>query len=122
METSTTKTSSLWAMLSALLIGTLIGTMGNSMVSIALTSFMDSFQVSLTSAVWSLTLYTLTFSVLIPVFGSLSTAIGYKRMFISGMTLVIAGSLSCILAPGFLVFLLARIMIKRLQGLPGTPD
>ena len=97
-------------MLSALLIGTLIGTMGNSMVSIALPSFMDFFGVPLTSVVWSITLYTLTFSVLIPVFGSLSTVIGYKRMFISGMTLVIAGSIGCVLAPGFLFFLIARIV------------
>lgn len=98
-------------MLSALLIGTLIGTMGNSMVSIALPSFKESFGVSLSAAVWSITLYTLTFSVLIPVFGSLGTAIGYKRMFVSGMALVIVGSILCITAPSFFMFLLARIAI-----------
>ncbi len=98
-------------MLSALLIGTLIGTMGNSMVSIALPSFRDSFGVSLSTAVWSITLYTLTFSVLIPVFGSLGTAVGYKRMFVSGMALVIVGSVLCIVAPSFFLFLLARIAI-----------
>lgn len=98
-------------MLSALLIGTLIGTMGNSMVSIALPSFRDSFDVSLSTAVWSITLYTLTFSVLIPVFGSLGTFIGYKRMFITGMALVIAGSILCVVSPTFFVFLIARIAI-----------
>lgn len=103
--------SNLWAILSSLLIGTLIGTMGNSMVSIALPSFMNSFQIPLTSAVWSLTLYTLTFSVLIPVFGSLGSAIGYKRMFITGMWLTAGCSIFCIYAPNYTFFLLARIGI-----------
>jgi DHA2 family multidrug resistance protein len=100
-----------WAMLSALLIGTLIGTMGNSMVSIALPSLMENFSISLTTAVWAITLYTLTFSVLIPVFGSLSASIGYKRLFISGMFLVALSSGLCVFAPNFTVFLIARVLI-----------
>lgn len=98
-------------MLSALLIGTLIATMGNSMVSIALPSFMTYFNVSLSSAVWAITLYTLTFSVLIPVFGALSSAIGYKRLFISGMLLVCASSMLCVFSKSYPVFLIARIGI-----------
>lgn len=98
-------------MLSALLIGTMIGTMGNSMVSIALPSLMEHFSVSLTTAVWAITLYTLTFSVLIPVFGSLSASIGYKRLFISGMVVVTFSSVLCVIAPTFAVFMVARVLI-----------
>ena len=105
------KMSNLWAMLTALLIGTLIGTMGNSIVSIAIPTLMEYYSIPLSSAVWSITLYTLTFSVLIPVFGSLSRAIGFKRMFIGGMVLTLAASLLCIIAPNYLIFLLARVMI-----------
>ncbi len=98
-------------MLSALLIGTMIGTMGNSMVSIALPSLMDSFSIPLTSATWAITLYTLTFSVLIPVFGALSSSLGYKRLFLSGMVLVAFSSMLCVYAPNFAVFMLARVLI-----------
>lgn len=98
-------------MLSALLIGTLIGTMGNSMVSIALPSLMDNFSIPLTSATWAITLYTLTFSVLIPVFGALSASIGYKRLFLSGMVLVTFSSLLCVYAPNFQIFMIARVLI-----------
>ncbi len=100
-----------WAMLAALLIGTIIGTMGNSMVSIAIPSLMDHFSISLTSAVWSITIYTLTFSVLIPVFGILSLAIGYKKLFISGMILVCISSIICALSRNFIIFLIARVGI-----------
>lgn len=111
MTTPAIKISSLWATLSALLLGTLIGTMGNSIVSIALPSLMEYYSITLSTAVWSITLYTLTFSVLIPVFGSLSGAIGFRRLFISGMLLTILSSLMCILARNYLTFLIARIFI-----------
>ena len=65
------KITRLWLMLASLLVGTMIGTMGNSIVSIALPSLMDHYDIPLSSTVWSITLYTLTFSVFIPIFGSL---------------------------------------------------
>lgn len=111
MTTNRLPIPTLWAMLTALLIGTLIGTMGNSIVSIAIPSIMAYYDIPLTSAVWSITLYTLTFSVLIPVFGSLSRAIGYKRLFISGMVITALSSLLCVVAPNFSIFLAARILI-----------
>ncbi|MHC1783672.1 MAG: MFS transporter [Anaerolineaceae bacterium] len=105
------KQNTLWLMLSALLIGTLIGTMGNSIVSIALPSLMDYYSISLSQTVLSITLYTLTFSVLIPVFGSLSKAIGFLRLFVGGMILVTISSLMCIFAPNYPIFLISRICI-----------
>jgi EmrB/QacA subfamily drug resistance transporter len=98
-------------MLSALLIGTLIGTMGNSIVSVALPSLKDYYSISLSQTVLSITLYTLTFSVLIPVFGSLSRDIGFLTLFVSGMVLVTISSLLCIFAPNFTIFLISRVCI-----------
>ncbi len=100
-----------WITLASLLIGTLIGTMGNSMVSIALPSLMQHFDISLTSAVWSMTVYTLTFSVFIPIFGVIGPSIGFKRLYMSGITLIIISSLLCILAPNFILFLVFRVML-----------
>ena len=101
----------LWTSLGSILIGTMIGTMGNSLVSIALPSLMDHFGVSLTSAVWSITVYTLTFSVLIPVFGVIGPAIGYKRLYLGGVTLICISSLLCVLAPNFTFFLIFRVLL-----------
>jgi EmrB/QacA subfamily drug resistance transporter len=98
-------------MLASLLIGTLIGTMGNSIVSIALPSLMDHYSISLSSTVWSITLYTLTFSVFIPIFGSLSRTIGFKRLFTTGMVVVTVSSVLCIFAPNYPLFLVARVAL-----------
>ncbi len=103
-------TKSPWGLLSLLLIGTFMGTLGNSMVSIALSALKDHFSVSLTLAVWSITLYTLTFSVLMPIFSILGPAIGIKRLYLGGMSLVCAGSLLSVLAPNFGIFIFARIL------------
>jgi EmrB/QacA subfamily drug resistance transporter len=98
------------AALAVVLIGTWMGTLGNSMVSIALPTLKDHFGVPLTSVVWSITLYTLTFSVLIPVFGVLGPRIGLKRMYLGGIGLVCLGSLASVLATSFWLFLIARIL------------
>jgi EmrB/QacA subfamily drug resistance transporter len=104
------KTKSPWGLLSLLLIGTFMGTLGNSMVSIALSALKDHFSVPLTSAVWSITLYTLTFSVLMPIFSVLGPAIGIRRLYLGGMGFVCAGSLLSVLAPNFGIFIVARII------------
>jgi len=105
-----TKKAPPWGLLAILLIGTMMGTLGNSMVSIALPTLREHFSVSLTSAVWSITLYTLTFSVLMPVFSAIGPAIGFKRMYIASMALVCFGSLMSTLAPNFFLFLIARVL------------
>ncbi len=100
-----------WLTLGSILIGTLIGTMGNSMVSIALPSLMQHFEIPLTSAVWSMTVYTLTFSVFIPIFGVIGPSIGFKRLYMSGILLIIISSLLCVLAPNFILFLVFRVTL-----------
>lgn len=104
------KTKSPWGLLSLLLIGTFMGTLGNSMVSIALPILKNHFSVPLTSMVWSITFYTLTFSVLMPIFSVLGPVIGIKRLYLGGMSLVCTGSLLSALAPNFGVFIAARIL------------
>jgi EmrB/QacA subfamily drug resistance transporter len=104
------KVESPWGLLVLLLVGTFMGTLGNSMVSIALPTLKDHFSVPLTSAVWTITLYTLTFSVLMPVFSVIGPAIGLKRMYIGGMICVCIGSLLSVLAPNFILFLFARVL------------
>lgn len=104
------KSKAPWQLLSLLLIGTFMGTLGNSMVSIALPTLKDHFSVSLTSAVWSITLYTLTFSVLMPIFSVLGPSIGIKRLYIGGMCFVGIGSILSVTAANFGVFIAARVL------------
>lgn len=104
------KSAAPWGLLAILLIGTFMGTLGNSMVSIALPELKEHFAVPLTSVVWSITLYTLTFSVLMPVFSVLGPAIGLKRLYVCGMICVCTGSILSVLAHNFILFLFARIL------------
>lgn len=111
MKSATRLTPDVSLSLASILIGTLIGTMSNSMVSIALPALMDHFQVPITSAVWSLTVYTLTFSVFISICGVIGPSVGYKRMFLTGMVITMISSIACVLTTNFTLFLVFRFML-----------
>ena len=99
-----------WWILAAVLMGTLVGTFGSSMVNVALPAIMDAFSIEVNSAVWLLTVYVLCVAVLMPIFGRLGDMYGYKRIYVTGISLL---SLSCLLAAvsrwfGLLIF--ARVL------------
>src|SRR5258708_1948808 len=64
---------------------------------------------------WVITAYLLASTAVAPVFGTLSDIYGRRAMIIAALSLFIAGSLLCALAPNMVVLILAR----GLQGLGG---
>lgn len=99
-----------WLLLFALLIGTLLGTMANSMVSMAVSTLDDAFQQPLSIAVYTVSLYTLTMSVLMPVCGSLGGILGHKKIYLGGMLLFTISSILCAVSPTFGWLLAGRIL------------
>jgi EmrB/QacA subfamily drug resistance transporter len=100
-----------WAVLSALLIGTLVGTLGNSVSNVALPAIMAHFQVPLSSTVWVVTLYVVTFAVLMPVCGYLGDLFGQRRLYLWGMGLFTLAQLASGLAPSFAWLLGSRLLL-----------
>jgi EmrB/QacA subfamily drug resistance transporter len=102
-----------WLILAAVLCGTLVGTFGTSLVNVSLPAIIDDFGVPVGSAVWVLTIFTLLVAVLMPAFGRLGDMIGYKRIYLAGLSLMAGSSLLAALAPSLPVLVAAR----ALQGI-----
>jgi len=97
--------------LSAILLGTLLGTLGNSMGNLAIPAVEDYFSLPLSSAVWIVTIYTVVFSVLMPVCGDLGSLLGYRRIYLVGTALAAAAYLASGLAPTFPFLIGARVVL-----------
>jgi EmrB/QacA subfamily drug resistance transporter len=102
-----------WLILAAVLVGTLVGTLGGSMVNVALPDIMDNFGISVSSAVWVLSIYILLVAVLMPIFGRLGDMYGYKRIYLLGLLLFAGASILAALVDWFPGLVAAR----ALQGI-----
>jgi EmrB/QacA subfamily drug resistance transporter len=102
-----------WLILAAVLMGTLVGTLGGSMVNVALPAIMDGFGISVSSAVWVLSIYILLVAVLMPIFGRLGDMHGYKRIYLLGLLLFAGASILAALVDSFPGLVAAR----ALQGI-----
>lgn len=103
--------------LAALLIGTFVGTLNNSVANVAVPSIMADLGVPLSSAVWVVSAYVLTFAVLMPGWGYLGDLYGQRRTYLWGMGLFTLACLGGGLAPSFSGLLAARV----LQGIGIAP-
>mgnify|MGYP000008676848 CR=1 FL=1 len=102
-----------WLILTAVLTGTLVGTFGTSQVNVALPTIMDSFGVMVSNGAWLLSIYILMVAVLMPLFGRLGDMYGYKRIYLSGLGLLVVGLLLAASARWFPLLVFAR----TLQGI-----
>ncbi|MGC8874284.1 MAG: MFS transporter [Chloroflexia bacterium] len=106
-----------WSALAALLVGTFLGTITNSASNVALAYIAAEWHYSLDRAVWVVSLYPLTFAVLLPLGGYLVDRWGVRRVYLMGVRLLALGALGCTFAPS-LPWLLA---FRVLQGVGAAP-
>lgn len=85
-----------WILLLTIGLGTLLNPLNSSMISVALTQMQRDFALTFADASWLISIFYLASSVGQPVMGKLSDMFGSKRLFISGLILVV---ISCVLAP-----------------------
>jgi MFS family permease len=74
---------------------------------------MDHFAVEISNAAWVITIYILLVAVLMPVFGHLGDMYGYKRIYMTGLSLLVLSSALAALAPSFPLL----ILFRGLQGI-----
>jgi MFS family permease len=94
----------------ALALGTLWGlaAMGTSAASVVLGDLRADLGLGVSSVAWVLTIFALTFAAATPVFGRLADAVGPRRPYVVGVTLLGIGALITATAPNLEVLLLGR--------------
>jgi len=100
--------------LMSLLLTMFLAALDQTIVATALPTIARQFR-DVSSLSWIITAYLLASTAVAPVFGTLSDIYGRRVMIIASLTLFIAGSVLCALAPSMSVLIVAR----GLQGLGG---
>src|SRR5471032_919531 len=100
--------------LMSLMLTMFLAALDQTIVATALPTIGRQFQ-DVSSLSWVITAYLLASTAVAPVFGTLSDIYGRRAMIIAALSLFIAGSILCALAPNMPVLILAR----GLQGIGG---
>ncbi|WP_049007680.1 MFS transporter [Enterobacter cloacae] len=102
--------------MAAVMTTTLMGVFDGTMINIALPSMANAMQVSANVAVWFANGYLLSAAMTLAIFAALAARIGYRRVFLAGLTTFTLTSLGCALAKTPEVLIGMRI----LQGIGGA--
>ena len=100
--------------LMSLMLTMFLAALDQTIVATALPTIGRQFA-DVSSLSWIITAYLLASTAVAPVFGTLSDIYGRRAMIVSSMSLFIAGSILCAVAPNMTVLIIAR----GLQGLGG---
>src|SRR5579871_4724259 len=100
--------------LTSLMLTMFLAALDQTIVATALPTIGRQFD-DVSSLSWVITAYLLASTAVAPVFGTLSDIYGRRAMMITSMSLFIAGSILCAIAPNMPVLIIAR----GLQGLGG---
>jgi DHA2 family lincomycin resistance protein-like MFS transporter len=96
--------------ITTLLISTFIVILNETIMSVALPQLMSDLGITASAAQWLTTAFLLTMAVVIPITGFLLQRFTTRAVFTTAMTMFSAGTLLAILAPGFEVLLVARVV------------
>src|SRR5690625_2099818 len=94
-------------------LGILLNPLNSSMIAVALTQMQRDFGLTFADASWLISIFYLTSAVGQPIMGKLSDMFGAKRLFMTGLVLVIISSLLAPFSPSF-GFLLAYRALQAL--------
>ncbi len=102
-----------WAILAAVMLGSIMGPLDGSIVNTVLPSITEYFRTDISIAQWVPTIYLLTISCLILLYGRLGDIIGYRTVFLSGLAAFTVTSVLC----GASQSIWMLIAFRALQGL-----
>jgi len=102
-----------WHILIAVMLGNIMGPLDGSIVNTVLPEITGFFETEISTAQWVPTIYLLTISCLILLYGRLGDMLGYKRIFLYGLATFTVTSALC----GFSQSIWMLISFRALQGL-----
>lgn len=97
-------------LLFVLLLGGFLSILNQTLLNVALSEFMEVFDVSATTVQWLATGFMLVNGILIPVTAFLMKRFSTRQLFISSMLLLLIGSIFCAIATNFTVLLIGRMI------------
>lgn len=96
----------IWLLLAAAFVAIL----NETTMGVAIPHLIDDLGITAVAAQWLTTAFMLTMAVVIPITGFLLRRFTTRTMFISAMSLFSAGTLIAVVAPGFEILLVARVV------------
>ena len=117
-----------WAMFTVTAIGSLIAMLDSTTVNLALYPMSQDLGVSLSQIQWVMVGYMLVLTVFLPFFGKLGDILPKNKLYSAGFTVFALGALFSMLAPTFMILVLARcfeaigasIMLSNAQAIIAT--
>ncbi|RKS74784.1 EmrB/QacA subfamily drug resistance transporter [Actinomadura pelletieri DSM 43383] len=98
------------AVLAICCMSLLIVSLDNTILNVALPTLQDDFDSSLSGLQWTIDAYLITLASLLILSGSTGDRIGRRRVFQTGLTLFVTGSVLCSLAPSLDLLVAARVV------------
>jgi EmrB/QacA subfamily drug resistance transporter len=102
-----------WLILAAVMLGAFMGPVDASIVNTVLPNITSYFKTDISIAQWVPTVYLVTISCLILLYGRLGDMVGYKRIFLTGLAAFVVASILCGSSQGIWML----IVFRGLQGL-----
>jgi EmrB/QacA subfamily drug resistance transporter len=102
-----------WLILAAVMLGAFMGPVDGSIVNTVLPSITSYFKTDISIAQWVPTVYLVTISCLILLYGRLGDMVGYKKIFLIGLAAFVVASILC----GTSQSIWMLIVFRGLQGL-----
>ena len=102
-----------WLILTAVMLGSFMGPLDGSIVNTVLPDITRFFETEISIAQWVPTVYLLTISCLILLYGRLGDMVGYKRIFLCGLAAFTVASILCGLSQSIWML----IAFRAVQGL-----
>ncbi|MBP2241772.1 EmrB/QacA subfamily drug resistance transporter [Cytobacillus eiseniae] len=93
-----------------LLLGGFLSILNQTLLNVALSKFMEVFDVGATTVQWLATGFMLVNGVLIPVTAYLMKRFSTRQLFISSMLLLLVGSIICAISMNFTILLIGRMI------------
>jgi DHA2 family multidrug resistance protein len=106
-----------WWVLANVMIGTFMAVLDATIVDVALPKIMSTFGIDIDAAKWVATAYLLVLAVMLPTSGWIADRFGYKKTYITALTLFTVGSLLCSLSWNQTALILFRVIQGMGAGL-----
>ncbi|HZW83034.1 MAG TPA: MFS transporter [Candidatus Deferrimicrobium sp.] len=105
-----------WIALSCTSLGALFSVLSSSTLIIALPDIMKELHASINSIMWTIMIYMLVITILVPSIGRVADMIGRKKLFVSGFIVFTIGSVLC----GISQTALQLIIFRFIQSVGGA--
>lgn len=105
-----------WKALSCTSLGALLSVLSSSTLIIALPDIMKELQAGMNTIIWTVMIYMLAITILVPSIGRIADMIGRKKLFVSGFMVFTIGSVLC----GFSETAWQLILFRFIQSIGGA--